>query len=130
MINASSCHPLLGFRRLNARICWSQLAHLRLFIRLDESARLPVDRNEFVPQPSPAHFAVAPDSVRWEASLAGMFRGAAPTDTASVWRYAGLEGDPLKPGAPYTVEFGSSDGSKAGAHWHPNDTWRRRSSHN
>jgi hypothetical protein len=41
------------------------------------------------------HFLVAPDSVKWEAPPAGMFRGALPTDTASHWRYARLEGDPV-----------------------------------
>jgi len=68
-----------------------------------------------------AHFMVTPDSVKWEAPPAGMFRGPAPTDTASHWRYARLQGDPLKPGAPYTIEFGCSDGSIAGPHWHPTD---------
>jgi hypothetical protein len=68
-----------------------------------------------------AHFMVTPDSVKWEAPPAGMFRGAPSTDTTSIWHYAHLEGDPLKPGAPYTIEFGCSDGSKAGPHWHPND---------
>src|SRR3989442_15553918 len=57
------------------------------------------------------HHMVAPDSVKWEAPPAGMFRGPPPTDTTSHWRYARLEGDPLKSGAPYTIKFRCSDGS-------------------
>ena len=71
--------------------------------------------------PPPGHLMIPPDSVKWDEPPAGMSRGAPITDTASVWRYARLKGDPLKPGAPYTIEFGCTDGSKAGPHWHPTD---------
>src|SRR5207245_5766630 len=46
----------------------------------------------------PSHIMIGRDSVKWEAPPAGMFRGGPPIDTTSVWRYARLEGDPLKPG--------------------------------
>jgi hypothetical protein len=73
------------------------------------------------PSIHPGYLVVTPDSVTWEAPPEGMFRGPPPTDTTSRWHYARLEGDPLKPGAPYTIAFGCSDGARAGPHWHPND---------
>lgn len=57
----------------------------------------------------------------WEPLPAAMFRGPLPSDTVSVWRHARLKGDPLKPGASYTIAFTCSDGSKAAPHWHPKD---------
>ena len=36
-------------------------------------------------------------------------------------RFAVLEGDPLKPGVPFTIELGCADGNKVAPHWHPTD---------
>jgi hypothetical protein len=49
------------------------------------------------------------------------WRGTPCVDAGSPVRYALLEGDPLKPGVPFTIRLGCDDGYKAAPHWHPTD---------
>ncbi len=70
---------------------------------------------------SPTHFVVSPEAVEWTAPPEGMIRGTPSVDGGSPLRFASLEGDPMKPGAPFTIVLGCSDGYKAAPHWHPAD---------
>ena len=67
------------------------------------------------------HFMVAPSEVKWTAPPQGMARGTPSVEAGSPLRYALIEGDPLKPGVPFTIRLGCSDGYKAAPHWHPTD---------
>ena len=68
-----------------------------------------------------AHFIVASSEVKWTDPPAGVARGTPSVDAGSPLRYALLEGDPLKPGVPFTIRLGCDDGYKAAPHWHPTD---------
>jgi hypothetical protein len=68
-----------------------------------------------------AHFIIASSDVKWTDPPAGMARGTPSVDAGSPLRYALLEGDPLKPGVPFTIRLGCDDGFKAAPHWHPTD---------
>ena len=70
---------------------------------------------------SPTHFMVAPEAVKWTAPPEGMIRGTPSVDGGSPLRYAPLEGDPMKPGAPFTILLACSDGYIVAPHWHPTD---------
>jgi hypothetical protein len=67
------------------------------------------------------HLIVSEADVKWEAPPAAMFTGTPSVEGGSPLRYARLSGDPMKPGAPFTIELGCSDGFKAAPHWHPTD---------
>jgi len=67
------------------------------------------------------HFIVASSEVKWTDPPAGVARGTPSVDAGSPLRYALLEGDPLKPGEPFTIRLGCDDGYKAAPHWHPTD---------
>jgi quercetin dioxygenase-like cupin family protein len=67
------------------------------------------------------HFIVTSSDVKWTDPPAGVARGTPSVDAGSPLRYALLEGDPLKPGAPFTIRLGCDDGYKAAPHWHPTD---------
>jgi len=67
------------------------------------------------------HFIVASSEVKWTAPPIGMARGTPSVDAGSPLRYVLLEGDPLKPGVPFTIRLGCDDGYKAAPHWHPTD---------
>jgi hypothetical protein len=77
------------------------------------------------PKPAPAaptHFMVGPQEAKWTAPPEGMIRGTpSVTVTGGTLRYALISGDPMKPGAPFTVRLACSDGFKAAPHWHPTD---------
>ncbi len=68
-----------------------------------------------------AHFIVASSEVKWTDPPTGVARGTPSVDAGGPLRYALLEGDPLKPGVPFTIRLGSDDGYKAAPHWHPTD---------
>ncbi len=70
---------------------------------------------------APMHFIVPPSQVKWTAPPAGVSRGTPSVDTGIPRHYALLEGDPLKPGAPFTIRLGCADGYIAAPHWHPTD---------
>jgi hypothetical protein len=65
------------------------------------------------------HFMVARDQVKWTAPPEGIARGTPSVEAGSPLRYALIEGDPMKPGVPFTIRLGCSDGYKAAPHWHP-----------
>ena len=69
----------------------------------------------------PTHVIIAPDAVKWVAPSAGMITGTPSVEAGGPLQYAVLEGDPTKPGQPYTIELGCSDGYKVAPHWHPGD---------
>jgi len=69
----------------------------------------------------PAHVIVAPDAVKWVAPPEGMVVGTPSVEAGGTLQYAALEGDPMKPGRPYTIELGCTDGYKVAPHWHPGD---------
>ncbi len=77
------------------------------------------------PKPAPAiaatHFMIAPSQVKWTAPPEGMVRGTPSVEGGSPLRYALMEGDPMKPGVPFTIRLGCSDGYRAAPHWHPTD---------
>src|SRR5882672_12294873 len=70
---------------------------------------------------APSHFIVAPADVKWSDPPAGVSRGTPSVDPGSPLHYALIQGDPLKPGAPFTIRLGCADGYKAAPHWHPGD---------
>jgi hypothetical protein len=70
---------------------------------------------------APSHFIVAPDQVKWSDPPAGMGRGKPSIDAGLPLRFALLQGDPSKPGAPFTIRLGCGDGYIAAPHWHPTD---------
>jgi hypothetical protein len=67
------------------------------------------------------HFTIRPDSVPWGVPPAVMFTGSPSEGAGGQWRYALLQGDPMKPGAPFTIRFSCGDGDKASPAWHPTD---------
>ena len=70
---------------------------------------------------APTHFLVALDQARWTAPPEGMIRGTPSVEGGSPLRYAVVQGDPMKAGAPFTIRLACSDGYKAAPHWHPTD---------
>ncbi|HXW88956.1 MAG TPA: cupin domain-containing protein [Terriglobales bacterium] len=83
-----------------------------------------VSAQQTTEKPQPAmrtHFIVASSEVKWTDPPAGVARGTPSVEGGGPLRYALLEGDPLKPGVPFTVRLGCDDGYKAAPHWHPTD---------
>jgi hypothetical protein len=70
---------------------------------------------------APIHFIVAPKDVKWEAPPASLMTGTPSVDSGGTLRYALVEGDPSKAGAPFTLILNCSDGFKVAPHWHPTD---------
>jgi hypothetical protein len=60
----------------------------------------------------PAHVLVTPDQIKW---------GPAPPSLPAGAELAVLEGDPSKPGVPFTFRGRFPDGYKVMPHWHPTD---------
>ncbi len=71
--------------------------------------------------PTSGHFTIAPDRVPWSAPPAAMFTGTPSLGAGGQWRYALLEGDPLKRGVPFTILFSCKDGDTVSPAWHPTD---------
>ncbi len=65
------------------------------------------------------HFIVAPGEVKWTKPPAGITQGTPSVDAGGLLRFALVEGNPLKPGATFTIRLGCDDGYKAAPHWHP-----------
>jgi hypothetical protein len=61
---------------------------------------------------SAAHVIVTPDQIKW---------GPAPPSLPPGSELAVLEGDPSKPGVPFTFRAKFPDGYKVMPHWHPTD---------
>ncbi|MGH6630612.1 MAG: cupin domain-containing protein, partial [Burkholderiales bacterium] len=70
---------------------------------------------------APTHFVLAPNQLNWTAPPEGVIRGTPSVEAGGTLRYAVVEGDPMKPGVPFTIRLGCSDGYKAAPHWHPTD---------
>jgi uncharacterized membrane protein len=70
---------------------------------------------------APKHYIVAPKDVNWEAPPASLMTGTPSVDSGGTLRYALVEGDPAKAGAPFTLILNCSDGFKVAPHWHPMD---------
>jgi len=70
---------------------------------------------------SPKHFMVAQGEAKWVEPPQGMIRGTPSIEAGGQLRYAVIEGDPTKAGAPFTIRLACSDGYKAAPHWHPTD---------
>jgi hypothetical protein len=68
---------------------------------------------------TPSHFIVQAGEVKWTNPPAGTAIGTPSVDTGKPLRYALIEGDPSKPGAPFTIRLGCDDGFIAAPHWHP-----------
>ena len=68
---------------------------------------------------TPMHFVVPPGDVKSTNPPAGISVGTPSIDSGKPLRYALIEGDPLKPGSPFTIELGCDDGYIAAPHWHP-----------
>ena len=64
---------------------------------------------------------VKPSQLKWTDPPAGAARGTPSVEAGSPLRYAAIQGDPLKPGVPFTIRLRCSDGYKAAPHWHPVD---------
>jgi hypothetical protein len=64
---------------------------------------------------------VAPDQLRWTNPPPGAARGAPSLAPGGPLRYASINGDPLKPGAPFTIRLKCGDGYRVAPHWHPVD---------
>lgn len=60
----------------------------------------------------PSHLMIRPDDVKWGPASPKLPPGA---------QSAVLEGDPSKPGAPYTLRVKVPDGYSVPPHWHPMD---------
>ncbi|MGH7599268.1 MAG: cupin domain-containing protein [bacterium] len=60
----------------------------------------------------PSHLMIRPDDVKWGSASPKLPPGA---------QFAVLEGDPSKPGAPYTLRAEVPDGYSVPPHWHPMD---------
>lgn len=69
--------------------------------------------------PAAKHFMIAPDQVKWEKLPASLVTGTPSVALGGELRSAVLEGDPTKPGAPFTVRLACTDGTKIAPHWHP-----------
>ena len=72
-------------------------------------------------QASPAHVIIQSNEVKWTAPPAGMIQGTPAVEGGGELHYALLQGDPMKPGAGYTIRLGCTDGYKVAPHWHPGD---------
>jgi hypothetical protein len=70
---------------------------------------------------APKHFMVAPGQAKWTAPPEGTIRGTPSVDGGGTLRYALISGEPMKPGASFTIRLECSDGYKAAPHWHPTD---------
>ncbi len=64
---------------------------------------------------------VTSNQIEWTDPPSSVARGTPSVEPGGVLQYTSLEGDPLKPGAPYTIRLRCSDGYKAAPHWHPED---------
>ena len=65
------------------------------------------------------HFMVAFDQAKWVAPPDGIFTGTPNIEPGGELKYSVLEGDPTKPGVPFTVRIACTDGYKIAPHWHP-----------
>lgn len=65
-----------------------------------------------VEAPQPAHSMIRPDEVKWGPASPKLPPGA---------QFAVLEGDPSKPGEPYTLRAKVPAGYSVPPHWHPTD---------
>lgn len=76
-------------------------------------------------KPAPAkttkHFMTALDQAKWTPPPEGMIRGTPSVEGGGTLRYALISGDPMKPGAAFTIRLACSDGYKVAPHWHPTD---------
>jgi hypothetical protein len=73
------------------------------------------------PAAAPSHFIVSASEVKWSNPPAGMAVGTPSVDSGKPLRFALIEGDPLKPGVPFTIRLGCDDGYIAAPHWHATD---------
>jgi oxalate decarboxylase/phosphoglucose isomerase-like protein (cupin superfamily) len=69
--------------------------------------------------PVAKHIVVAPDQVKWGAPPEAAISGTPSVDPGGQLRFATIQGDPMKPGVPFTIELNCTDGYKAAPHWHP-----------
>jgi len=77
--------------------------------------------NEANQKEATAPIEITPSEVNWGPPPVGLTRGTPAVVNPVPLRFAVLEGDPLKPGAPFTIELGCADGNKVAPHWHPTD---------
>lgn len=69
--------------------------------------------------PAAKHIMIAPDQVKWGPPPEAVISGTPSVDPGGQLRFATIQGDPLKPGVPFTIELSCTDGYKAAPHWHP-----------
>ena len=70
---------------------------------------------------SPKFYSVAPSELKWTDPPGGVARGTPSVEPGGTLRYAAMQGDPLKPDAPFAIRLRCPDGYKAAPHWHPRD---------
>jgi hypothetical protein len=98
---------------------WAFLAGLAIIPAI--FAQSEQEKPKRAPASAPTHYLMAFDQAKWTAPPEGMIRGTPSVEGGSPLRYAVVEGDPMKAGAPFTIRLACSDGYKAAPHWHPTD---------
>jgi hypothetical protein len=68
---------------------------------------------------APAHILLAPDQVKWTDPPAAAISGTPSVEAGGELHFAAIQGDPSKPGVPFTIELRCTDGYKVAPHWHP-----------
>jgi hypothetical protein len=79
------------------------------------------EENPKATAPAKKHFTTTVADAKWEAPPAEAMSGTPSVEGGGTLRFAVVEGNPEKAGAPFTVMLNCSDGFKVAPHWHPTD---------